>query len=45
MGEDEPVFFVKVDRANHHLRNVVQEMDSVIYEAKVMVMQANQPFP
>ncbi len=30
---------------NHHLRCVVHEMDSVIYEAKGMVMQANQLFP
>ncbi len=29
---------------NHHLRNVVQEMDYVIFEAKSIVMHANQPF-
>ncbi len=29
---------------NYHLRNMVQEMDSVIFEAKHMVMQANQCF-
>ncbi len=29
---------------NHHLRNVVKEIDSAIYEAKGILMQANQPF-
>ncbi len=31
----------QLEEENYHLRNVVQEMDSVIYEAKGMVMQAN----
>ncbi len=30
---------------NHHLRNVVQEMDSVIHEAQNMVMHAKQRLP
>ncbi len=34
----------QLQEENYHLRNVVQEMDSVIYEAKGMVMQANQSF-
>ncbi len=29
---------------NHHLRNVVQEMDSAIHEAKIILVQTNQPF-
>ncbi len=29
---------------NQHLRNVVQEMDSAIHEAKGVLMQAKQPF-
>ncbi len=35
----------QLQEENNHLRNVVQEMDSVIYEAKGMVMQANQCLP
>ncbi len=35
----------QLQEENHHLRNVVQEMDSIIFEAKSVVMQPNQPFP
>ncbi len=34
----------QLQEENDHLRNVVQEMDSAIYKAQSMVMQANQSY-